>query len=135
MEVTMDITSTAQVAAPVVAATLPWWHYVVAILAGVFVSPFAKPAIATGAQKVVDTINSPQVKDAIKSAQALAPAAETVAILSGNPALAGGIEAANKVVDAIGKTTNPDQLAALAVVHAQTLAAAAAPAPTLAPGA
>lgn len=131
MEDTMDITSTAATnIAPAIAASLPWWHYLLAAIAGMFVTPAVKPVMLAGAQKVTDAIGSPQVQNALKQAEALAPAASTVAVLSGNPALAGGIEAAAKVVDAISKTTDPNQLAALAVVHAQTLAAASAPAPT-----
>ena len=115
----MDITSTASAiaAAPAAAASTSWVQLLIAALFG-----WALPkAIAK------DPNIGAQVKSAAGEAVKLAPDAAAVATLAGQPALAGGIEAASKVITAITTTTNPAQLAALVAAHAQTLAAAGAP--------
>ncbi len=121
----MDVSSTAQtapIAATLAAATLPWWKAIIGAVIGWFGHKYA-PAVQQG-------LNSAQVKTALQDVKALAPAAEAVATLSGNPALAGGIESASKIADAVSQTQDPTQLATLAIMHAQALAAAApAPAP------
>lgn len=107
----MDLTPTAQIQpiTAAIAASVPWWKLLLAAIFGFGVGK----------------VNATTLQSAAKQAVSLAPAAETVATLAGQPALAGGIEAAAKVVDAISKTTDPAQLAALTVAHAQALAAAA----------
>lgn len=118
----MDITGTAQTvtAAATAAHGFGWLHLVGAWVVGLF-TKFA-------AQKLASGITPTQVQNVAADVKALAPAAEAVATLAGQPALAGGIELASKAVDAMSKTTDPNQLAALAVAHAQALAAAADPA-------
>ena len=118
----MDITSTAQAVTPVtaaIAASIPWWSLLLAALFGVGVAK----------------VNPATIQAAGKEAVSLEPAAATVATLAGQPALAGGLDAAAKVVDAMTKTTDPAQLAALTLTHGQLLAAAGAPAvaPVVAP--
>ena len=120
----MDISSTAQTATPVVAASLPWWHYLVTFVVGIFAKPIATKALEL----------KPAVTNIVTKAEALAPVAETIATLAGQPALAGGIEAAAAIAKQVASVTDPNQLAALAVMHAQALAAAGAP-PALAPSA
>ena len=130
----MDLTSTAQTAAPIAAAAAPWWHYVLTSIATLFCAPFAKPVLTAVASKAASIVGSTQVQNVVKEAEALAPAAATIATLAGQPALAGGIETAAAIAKQVSTLTNPDQLATLAVMHAQALAAAGAPPmPVLAP--
>ena len=111
------MTDTAQVIAPIVTAATPWLQWLVAALLG-----WAIPkAVAKDPQL------GAQVKAAAGTVVKFAPEASTIAALAGQPALAGGIEAAGKVVAAMTTTTDPNQLAALTVAHAQTLAAAGEP--------
>jgi hypothetical protein len=108
------MTDTAQVIATAATASLPWWHYLITALLG-----WAVPAAVAKSGVTVSGV--------VGKAQALAPAAETIATLAGQPALAGGIEMASKAIDAINRTQDPAQLAALVAVHAQSLAAAGEP--------
>lgn len=116
-----DITGTAQVAVQAIANQAPWWHYVIAALFG-WALPAAIQKNPVTAQGAVNAI-----KGAAKEVSTLAPAVAMAGTLSGNMALAGGAELAGKIADQVGKTQDPNQLAALAVMHGQALAAAAAP--------
>ncbi len=109
------MTDTAQVIGAVaVAATSPsWWHVLGGFIAGILTAKKAPDKVAA-------------TEAAIK---AIAPDAATIATLAGQPALAGGIEMASKIVDSMNNTQNPAQLAALVAAHSQALAAAGAPKP------
>lgn len=117
----MDVTSTAQVITQAASNSVPWWTTILAALFG-WALPAAiqkNPALAQNAANAIKNVAAEGAK--------LAPAAEMVATLSGNPALAGGIEAASKIAAAVTTTTDPGQLATLAVMHGQALAAASTP--------
>jgi hypothetical protein len=116
----MDLTATAQAADAVVAIT-PYHATWLAALLGVLFGWAVPKAIAK------DPNLGAQLKSAAGAGAKLLPDAAVVATLAGQPALAGGLEAASKIAQSLTTTTDPAQLQALVQVHAQTLAAAGAP--------
>src|ERR1019366_7796376 len=98
-EDSMDITTTAATiaAAPAAVAGTSWLHLLIAALFGW--------GLPQGIPK--DPNIGAQLKSGVAVAAKLAPDAAVVATLAGQPALAGGLEAAGKIAQAMTTTSDP----------------------------